>query len=228
MKHMLALFVLATALAAGALPARASGPAAVIASGYEHNAPEVRLQITADYVAIPVTIHSDAKDPVKRMDQLEQALRALSGAIRQYPELSIRQDVLSLSPYPGSMGKKFGSFGGGSDESSAQVYILGALKPDVTEIAMARRIYQAVSGIAPGDTHITLGNATLAVNDPEQYRARLLSAIAISVAETRKALGLPVTLELDALEKPVSVMQINEREVVLFIDYRLHAQSARP
>jgi hypothetical protein len=124
-------------------------------------------------------------------------------------------DTLTLSSYSG--------YDGGS---SAQLYVLGALKQDTNVFTVTKRIYQAISTIASGDgTKITLGNTALGLSEPEKYRNQLLNLISKSIGETKKSLGIAGSTEVDGLENPVAVMQLNEREVVLFINYSLKIQT---
>lgn len=75
---------------------------------------------------------------------------------------------------------------------------------------------------------MTLGNTTLGLNDPDKYRTQILESIAKSIAETKKPLGISGSVEVDGLENPVSVMQLNETEVALFINYKLGIQAKTP
>jgi hypothetical protein len=86
-----------------------------------------------------------------------------------------------------------------------------------------------VSSIPLGEgTKFTLGNTTLGMNEPEKYRVQILESISKSITESKKSLGLSGSVEVDGLENPVSVMQLDEAEVVLFINYRLSIQTKTP
>ncbi len=135
---------------------------------------------------------------------------------------------MSLSAREQSMLQSFSSYDSSSG-SSAQLYLLGALKQDTNVFAMTKRIYQVVSSIPLGEgTKFTLGNTTLGLNEPEKYRAQILDLISKSIAESKKSLGLSGSVEVDGLESPVSVMQLNEAEVALFVNYRLSIQTKTP
>lgn len=194
---------------------------AVIAFGYQPQTPAVKLQIPADYVAIPITIHGDDKDPLKRADDVEKSMRMVVDRMKQYPDLTLKMSAISLMPRESSK-----SFSSGSYQSSmAQLYVLGALKPETNVFGVMKRIYQIVTSVQPVDkTRIELGNTALGVDDPEKYRAQLLGAISKSIADTRKALGAAGPVEIYGLESSVAVMQWNDREVVLFIDYKVRVQ----
>jgi len=205
-------------------PSVAAGtPSFVVAVAYSPHAPSVRMQLRADFVAVPLTIQHEAKDPLRRFDQIENALRAISDRIKQQGDLSVRFGVVSLSPREQSKGysSSYDSSGG----SAAQLYVLGALKPEATVFSLAKRIHQVVTAVPVADgTRVHLGNTTLGVEDPERFRPQLLGLISKSAAETRKVLGATGPVDLEGLENPVAVMQVNESEVVVFINYRAKIQ----
>jgi len=204
-------------------PVAAGAPSLVIAVGYSPNAPSVKMQLRADYVAVPITIQNDAKDPLKRFDQIENALRAISDRVKQHVDLAVRFGVVSLSPREPA--KAYSSSYESSGGSAAQLYVLGPLKADATVFTMAKRIHQVVTTVPVADgTKVLLGNTTLGMDDPERFRSQLLGLISKSAAEARKLLSASGPIEIEGLENPVAVMQVNESEVVLFINYRARIQ----
>src|SRR4051812_537262 len=74
------------------------GPSVFIAIGYSYQQPAARLKVQADYVAIPLNIQNDSKDPVKRADEIEKALRMLAEKLAPHADLKIMPGVVSLSP----------------------------------------------------------------------------------------------------------------------------------
>jgi hypothetical protein len=213
------LFAVAIVLA----PSVAAGtPSFVVAVGYSPHAPSVRVQLRADFVAVPITIQHDAKDPLKRFDQIENALRAISDRVKQQGDLSVRFGVVSLSPRePGKGYSSYDASGG----SAAQLHVLGALKAEATVFTLAKRIHQVVTAVPVADgTRVHLGNTALGLEDAERFRPQLLGLIAKSAADTRRLLGASGPIDLEGLESPVAVMQVNESEVVVFINYRAKIQ----
>lgn len=199
-----------------------SGSSVVIAIGYSPQGPAARLTMLADYVAIPVNIQNDAKDPVKRSDEIEKAYRSITERLATQPGLKVMHGVISLSPrdYSKSLSSS------ASNPGSAQLYVLGAMKPDTNIFSLTKRIQEILAQTPLADgTKMYLGNTSLGLDEPEQYRSQLLGLIAKSVADTRKALGSTGFVEVEGLESSVTVMQWNDREVVLFINYRLRIQT---
>jgi hypothetical protein len=222
------VIIMAVAVVLSASLASAATSSVVIAVGYNPSAPTVRIHVPADFVAMPINVQNDSKDAVKRADEIEKALRSIADKLHQSPDITLKQGVVSLSPREQSALKSFSSYDSSSG-SSAQLYLLGALKQDTNVFAVTKRLYQVVSSIPLGEgTKFTLGNTTLGMNEPEKYRAQILESISKSIAESKKSLGLSGSVEVDGLENPVSVMQLNEAEVALFINYRLSIQTKTP
>ena len=133
----------------------------------------------------------------------------------------MRFGIVSLSAQETS--KSFSSYASGS--SSAQLYVLGALKPEATVFTLTKRIHQAVASTPLSDgTRFVLGNTMLGMDDPEKFRPQLLGLISKSAIEARKLLGANGPAEIDGLENSVAVTQFNESEVVVFINYRAKIQ----
>lgn len=201
--------------------AYAGSVSAVIAFGYSPDVPAVRIQMPADFVAVPISIQNSLDDPGKRSDEIEKTLRAISEQIKQYPDMSVVSGVVSLSPREQSKFSSFGSSGYDAG-SSARLYILGALKQNTTAFTVTKRILQVVKAVPVGDkTKVDLGNATLGLYDPEKYRGQILGLIAKSISETKKSMGISGVVRIEGLENPVSVMQFNEKDTVIFINHKL-------
>ena len=200
------------------------GSGLIIAAVQSGQGPAARMKVLADYVVVPVSVQNDSKDPVKRNDAIEKAFRSVAEKLSPHRDLKVMPGVISLSPRQQS--KSFGSsdsYGG-----SAQLYVLGSLRQDADIFAVTKRIYQLLGAMQVADgTSVALGNTTLGLDDPEKYRSQLLGLIAKSVADARKSLGPVGLVEVEGLENPVTVVQWSDREVVLFINYRLrlHARA---
>lgn len=210
-----------------------SASSVIIAAGYREQGPAVRMRMQADYVAVPVSIQSDASDPVERGDEIEKTYRLLMEKLAAQADLKVMPGLISLSPggQSKSSGKSFSksfssSYAGGD---SAQFYVLGALKPETNIFGVTKRIHALLAQTAlPDGARMALGNTVLGLDEPEQYRNQLLGLIAKSMVDARKALGPTGVVDVEGLENPVTVMQMNDREVMLFISYRLRIQTKAP
>jgi hypothetical protein len=214
---------LAVALALLLLPAAAGAgdPIFVVAASYTPTLPPVRIQVRADYVAIPLTIATDSKDVARGSEEIERALRAVTEQVKKQPGLQVRTGVVSLAPREaaGYLGSSSGSYGG----SSARLHVVTSLKDD-NVFAATRRIHQALAGLKLDGSRLTFGNAVLGVDDPEKHRAPLLGLVARAVADTKRALGAGGRVQLGGLEAPVGVMQVNDSDVALWLGYRLQVE----
>ena len=73
----------------------------------------------------------------------------------------------------------------------------------------------------PGKAKAEIGNLQLAVENPEQYRSKLLTAIAEEVKRTREAMAAQGAVKVKGLESPVLVRQTDDRHVEVFLRYSL-------
>lgn len=104
--------------------------------------------------------------------------------------------------------------------------MLGGLKPGATVFAVTKKIYLAARSITVSDnTKIVLGDTVLGLYDPEKFRGQLLASISKAIAETKKSLGMKGAIEVEGLENPVSVIQVNEKDTAVFIRYRFKIQT---
>jgi len=114
---------------------------------------------------------------------------------------------------------KFSSYGSAS--STADIYLIAPLAKDKDVFQATRDILAFIRSVPKADqVRLRLGATSLGLEEPEQYRSRLLRSLQ-EVEHTRKAMGNTRSFEVSGLESPVMVMQQDERNVVVFIPYRL-------
>ena len=97
-------------------------PSVFIAVGYSPHQPAARMKVPADYVAVPLNIQNDSRDPAKRADEIEKTLRALAEKLAPHPDLKIMPGVVSLSP------RELSKLSSDSQAGSAQLYVLKPVK----------------------------------------------------------------------------------------------------
>jgi len=89
--------------------------------------------------------------------------------------------AISLSPREQGKFSSSDSYRG----SSAQLYVLGSLKPDTNIFAVTKRIYQIVTAIPLADgTKVTLGNTSLGLDEPEKYSRERITAFTASLLDS--------------------------------------------
>jgi len=209
MRYLAALAVCLSPLLAEA------GSYIVIASGDTVPVPAV-LDVPAEYVGVSVYIRSAAKDAAKRIDEVNETRVRLNRAVSANPNLQIQWARSSYSAAEGS--DKFSSYSGA--DSQSQMFVLGKLGSAGID-AVTKQIISAIKTVeAVGDASITTGDTRLGVTDPERFRKKLLGLIKDNAGEARTALG-GSSLEISGVGSPVQVVQKNDKEVSLFINYRV-------
>ena len=194
--------------------------------------PPVRIVLPADYLAIPLTIQSSASDPVQRTDELQRALQAITRTVQATAGLSSYGGPVAFTTNIGYASGKLFSKGSRSVEgaASAELYLLSALNENSDIFVAAKRIYQNIDlATFPETIQLRFGDSRLAVINPERVRPDLLAKIAEYSSATKWTLGTAGVAHINNLESRVSVVQIDARDVALFIDYKLqfHSQGTR-
>jgi hypothetical protein len=86
-----------------------------------------------------------------------------------------------------------------------------------------RQLRRFIAGLSPADdTELTVVSITLAVQEPEQYRARLLALVADQARAIQQNFSTRAII-IDGLQNPVVVRQIDDSNVELFVEYQLSA-----
>lgn len=176
------------------------------------------LRKEADFVAMPISISSNHKDPSKRFEAVALAKAAIMKAAEGRKNIRVYSGPVALSAKPVGMLAKFES-SGYRHLSHAELHLLAPL-------AVGKNVFQSAaemndfirSVMLPDKADLELGQIHLAVENPEQYRSKLLKLIADEVSETKKVLGSGQPT-VTGLESPVFVRQADERNVDLFLNY---------
>jgi hypothetical protein len=181
----------------------------------------VALVMPADYVAIPVSITSEQKEPSQRFDDIRAAKRLLQDAARQNKKITIKDGPVSLSARPSSKMSFVSSYSSYEQPSTANLTVLIPLEAQAPDVfAAASEAARFVSGIKFADkTQCLLGQIQLAVADPEHHRAALLQLIAQDIRKTKELMGTKGTLTVEGLQSPVIVRQMDETKVELLLNY---------
>lgn len=165
----------------------------------------ISLRKPADYVAVPVIIGTDPKvqEKVKIEYFRRQTAKALVAAIeKSRSKLRVRQVSWTKQPY---------------------IYLLMPMEAIPKDMAYyTDRIEELFRPVFfTGKSRCELGGPTLALDDPEEYRPRLMKMILDNVDSLTKSLGTASLVTVEGLSKPVQVTQIDDQRVELFIDYSL-------
>ena len=177
------------------------------------------IDLEADYVAIPVSIYSDAKNTINRLKSIHKLQSDIKAAADKNENFEFSQGVVSLSPKDKSTFSSIKSYG---PRSSANFYLFGSLENGKDVYTITQEIYSFVLAIQkPKDTTINLGNTSLGISSPEEYRTKLLELLKTDIEEIKQTIGSDYAVSISGLDNPVLVRQKNDKEVTVFIDYRL-------
>lgn len=177
------------------------------------------IDIEAEYVAISVSLSSDAKYPEERAKLIKSLQKTISLAASKSSHIDFQQGVISLSPKKKSSFSISKSYG---RSSGSTFYLFSKLSERKDVYSATQDIYTFISRIKrPEDTSLRLGNISLAINEPQQYRSELLSKIRSEIDSTKEAMGSKYKVSISGLENPVVVRQKNDKQVTLFVDYRI-------
>jgi hypothetical protein len=172
----------------------------------------------ADYLSVPLTISSKQKDPNIRFSEMSDTQKRILHEIDKKPDIILKKGPITLSPRPTS---KFASYSYGRP-SEAQFNILVGLKDCDDVYSCAGRIRKLIDTIEmPGRSYASLGQAQLAVENPEKYRKDILDKIAQDINFLKSTMGTKDKASITGLERPVLVRQVDDKNVELFINYNL-------
>ncbi|MEJ2407207.1 MAG: hypothetical protein P8171_23570 [Candidatus Thiodiazotropha sp.] len=177
------------------------------------------MDINAEYVAMSVSLSSDAKYPSERAKLISKLQSVISSSASSDPNIEFQQGIISLSPQEKSSFSISSSY---SRNSGSSFYLLSKLSNEKGVYAATQDIYSFIERIQkPADTSLSLGNTSLAVRTPEQYRNQLLEKVKDEIILTKKILGSGYKVSISGLENPVVVRQKDDKQVTVFIDYRI-------
>ena len=177
------------------------------------------IDVDAEYVAMSVSLSSDAKYPSERAKLINKLQSLISSAASQASNIDFQQGVISLSPREKSSFSISKSYG---RSSGSKLYLLSKLGNGKDVYAATQEIYSFVSRIKrPDDTSLSLGNTSLAISSPQSYRGQLLEKVKAEISSTKEVIGAGYKVTISGLENPVVVRQKNDKQVTVFIDYRV-------
>lgn len=169
------------------------------------------IDVDAEYVAISLTLSSDATSPLERLELIEQLQASILLAATRDLAVKFERGDLSVAPSasePSTVGSHF--------------YILSTLGREQSVASAAQSLYAFIDGIKkPSQTSVSLGEPVLALSSPQNYRNQLLSLIKKEITATKDILGSDLDVSILGLETPVLVRKSNDKKVTVFIDYQL-------
>lgn len=210
-------------LLATALPALAGLNTAVIVlpSDSTRGSPAVNLVQPADYLCAVVTLRTTAKDVDRQSAAMRESLQRITAAIEKSPRFQLHRGPARFAAGSGSLFSSKTGSGPASLQTSFRV--LASLQGNQDVFETMRQLRRFVGGLAlADDTELNVISISLAVTEPEQYRARLLALIADQARAIQQNFSTRAII-IDGLQNPVVVRQIDDSNVELFVEYQLSA-----
>ena len=214
---------LAALLLATSLPAFAGLNSAVIVLPAENArpAPAVNLVQPADYLCAVVTLRTTAKDADRQSAAMRESLQRITAAIEKSPRFQLHQGAARFAGGGSSLYSSKAGSGPASLQTSLR--LLAPLQGNTDVFETMRQLRRFIAGLVPADdTELNVLSISLAVTEPEQYRARLLALIADQARSIQQNFATR-SIIIDGLQNPVVVRQLDDSNVELFVEYQLSA-----
>jgi hypothetical protein len=212
-----------------AVPAFASISSAIVTlpADTPHGPPAVSLVQSADYLCATVVIRSAVKDIDKQTQAVQQTLNTLRAGVEKSSSFQLHDGPLHLSGSAASLPGR-SSFSNAILQTSLRILcpLVNGTAADAFNNTRLLRQFIASFDVAPG-AQLQVVSISLAVDSSEQYRDRLLGLIGEQARVTQQTFGAR-SVVIDGLNNPVSVRQLDDINVEIYIDYQLSATVDRP
>lgn len=179
----------------------------------------ITLRRSADYAVQTVWITGDTRDAAKRGDELRSTLtNAIGSAGKGGVELATGDYV--VEPLTLTSMKNLNYTGDGRpDTSRANFLVKVRLTPGMDLATAKAQIAKFVASVAKtGRTTLTvMGEPTLSVVNPDQYRGAIVDLIAADAAEQAKRFGTGYGVAVSGIDRPVEWARAGATEVFLYL-----------
>ena len=179
----------------------------------------INLKRTADYVVQNVRLTGDARDATVRMNDINATLRAMiAGAPRANVELATGDYVVEPLTEANYRNLTYG--GDGRPDTSTTVFLVKVkLTPGMDIPAAKAQIKRFVDSVAKAgrSTLTVMGEPTLSVVNPDQYRGQIADLIAADAATMKVKFGPDYGVDVSGLDRPVEWARAGPTEVFLYL-----------
>ena len=181
--------------------------------------PIITMKRTADFAVQRVAITGDTRDQALRRKEIYAMVkRAIELARQHQVELATGDYVVEALTL-----ENYGNLTLASDrrpDSERTSFIVKAkLEPGTDAKAALERIANFIKAVPPtGRAQIeTVGDLTLSVLNPDQYRQKIIEMIAADAAATAARFGPEYGVEVRGLDRPVEWSRASLTEVFLYL-----------
>ncbi len=221
------LTALALSICCVASPAAAGNSHAIVFAGETPRSTSTTLTQRADYVSLSLTIASEERDPEKQYEDLGNAVRTVKDAAGRSKTIIVHMGPVYFSTAVKSKMAISSSYQG---NSQVLLHLLMPLSAGNDVYSRAAELERFVKSLKfPDAVKPSAGQMTIAVEDPEKYREKLIRMMSREVKKTKAAFGpgAAVSIRVDGLENPVTVRRADDEHVELFIDHTIHMDVKR-
>ena len=190
--------------------------------------PAVGLRRTADFAVMYVTIAGDTREMEPRREEILTMVRsAIELAQRSGVELATG-DFIVEPLTPANYRNLPMSNDGRPDTDRVTFLVKTRLSADTDAAAAVERIDRFVRAVpATGRAEIRrIGELTLSVVAPDQYRERILELVATDSQATAARFGPNYAVEARGLDRPVEWMRASLTDVFLYVPYNIVVRPA--
>lgn len=182
----------------------------------------ITLRKPATAVVMDVTIINSSEKTQDKNREVVLTIRALERAIQAEAGLKFERREIQLR----GEARRKSLFGRSSITSFASAAVVAPLSADSDLFVLVDRMRAVVAKVpTSGETKVVDGAVYLMVEQPESYRKELLAAIFSDITFLKENLGPGFEVLPSGLDGAIQVRASSEREVELWIDYRLHVRS---
>lgn len=188
-------------------------------------APSVSIVQPADYLCAVVTLRSTTKDADRQSNAMHEAMQRLTDTVVKSPRFQLHQGPVRLAGVGNGAYSSLSGAGPTTLQTTLRVlYPLQGLTDIFEATKQLRRFVTSLP--ATPDVEMNVTALTLAVASPDQYRDRLLSQISDQARTMHQSFGARLVI-IDGLQNSVSVRQVDDFNVEIYVDYQLTANLER-
>jgi hypothetical protein len=181
--------------------------------------PIINLKRTADYVVQPVRLTGDTRDAIARMNDLNATLRnMIAGAPKSGVEMALGDYVIEPLTLANYRGLTYA--GDGRPDTSVTTFLIKVkLVPGMDLPAAKAQIARFVDSVdkVGRSTLTVMGEPTLSVVNPDQYRGQIADLIAADSATMAAKFGPGYGVDVTGLDRPVEWARAGLLEVFLYL-----------
>jgi len=179
----------------------------------------INLKRKADYVVQSVRLTGDTRDATVRMNDINATLRTMiAGAPKAGVELATGDYIVEPLTTTNYRNLTYG--GDGRPDTSTTTFLVKVkLTPDMDIAAAKAQIGRFVDSVikAGRSTLTVMGEPTLSVVNPDQYRGQIADLIAADAATMKVKFGPDYGVNVSGLDRPVEWARAGPVEVVLYL-----------